>query len=198
MNLPPRAFFSVNEIAARWGCALADIAGWSHVGHLSLVTGIASVICGKLIVAGMVAVSAADMMQMFRRHRPSDEQCRVFRIRPEGSTDWQFITEPPEGVLVKLSDLMLMAEEVQKFEDERDLLRRPPSSSGGTPRSDWEAVYIMLFRRFNDRGMPTTQGELIAEVQDWFTQNSDNGEIPEESTTRKKIVPIWRALRETA
>ena len=154
-----------------------------------MVTGIASVICGKLIVAGMVAVSAADMMQMFRRHRPSDEQCRVFRIRPEGSTDWQIITEPPEGVLVKLSDLMLMAEEVQKFEDERDLLRRPPSSSGGTPRSDWEAVYIMLFRRFNDRGMPTTQGELIAEVQDWFTQNSDNGEIPEESTTRKKIAP---------
>ena len=40
--------------------------------------------------------------------------------------------------------------------------------------------------------------ELIAEVQDWFTQNSANGEIPEESTTRKKIAPIWRALRETA
>ena len=198
MNLPPRAFFSVNEIAARWGCALADIAGWSHAGHLSMVTGIASVICGKLIVAGMVAVSAADMMQMFRRHGPSSDECRVFRVRPEGSTEWHFITEPPEGLLIKLSDLMLTAEEVQKIEDERDLQRRSASSIGAPSRYDWEAVYIMLICRFNDRGLPATQADLIAEVQDWFTQNSANGEIPEESTTRKKIAPIWRALRETA
>ena len=54
----------------------------------------------------------------------------------------------------------------------------------------------MLFQRINDRGLPATQGELIAEVQDWFAQNSPTGEIPEESTTRKKIAPIWRALRE--
>ena len=198
MNLPPRAFFSLNEIAARWGCALADIAGWSHAGHMSIVTGIASVVCGKLFVAGMVAVSAADMMQMFRRHGQSDEECRVFRVRPEGSTEWQYITEPPEGALIKLSDLMLVAEEVHRFEDERDLLRRPASSPGATPRYDWEAVYIMLIRRINDLGLPATQAELITEVQDWFTQNSPTGEIPEESTTRKKIAPIWRALRETA
>ena len=56
----------------------------------------------------------------------------------------------------------------------------------------------MLICRFNDRGIPGTQVELIAEVQDWFAQNSPTGEIPEESTTRKKIAPIWRARRETA
>ena len=56
----------------------------------------------------------------------------------------------------------------------------------------------MLICRFNDRGIPATQVELIAEVQDWFAQNSPNGEIPDESTTRKKIAPIWRALRDTA
>jgi hypothetical protein len=198
MSLPPRAFFSVTETAARWGCALADVAGWSHVGHLSMVTGIASVVCGKLNVAGMVVVSAADMMKMFRRHGQIEEECRVFRIRPEGSAEWQYITDPPEGVLIKLSDLMLKADEVQKFEDERDLLRHPVASPGSAPRYDWEAVYIMLFCRFNDRGMPATQAELITEVQDWFAQNSPTGEIPEESTTRKKIAPIWRALRETA
>jgi hypothetical protein len=57
-------------------------------------------------------------------------------------------------------------------------------------------VNIMLFRRFNDQGVPATQAELVAEVQDWFVQNSPSGEIPEESTTRKKIAPIWRPLRE--
>lgn len=198
MSLPPRAFFSVNEISARWGCSPADVAGWSIVGHLSMVTGIASVFCGQQAVAGLVVVSAADMMPMFRRHGPSDEDCRVFRIRPEGSTEWQYITQPAEGALVRLTDLMLMADEVLRFEDERDLMRRPVFSTGAAPRYDWDAVTIMLFRRINEYGLPATQAELVNEVQDWFAQNSPTGEIPEESTTRKKIAPIWRALREPA
>lgn len=196
MNLPPRAFYSLNEISARWGCSTADVAGWSAIGFLSLATSIASVICGKQPLAGIVLVSAADMMKMFRRHGPSDEEARVFRIRPQGIADWQFITDPADGVLVKITDLMLLADEVHKFEDERDLLRRPISPPGSAPRYDWEGVNLMLFRRINDQGVPATQAELIAEVQDWFAQNSPTGEIPEESTTRKKVAPIWRALRE--
>lgn len=81
MNLPPRPFYSLTEISARWGCTAADVAGWSATGLLSLNTSIASVICGRQPVAGIVQVSAADMMRMFRRHGPSDEECRVYRIR---------------------------------------------------------------------------------------------------------------------
>ena len=196
MNLPPRAFYSLTEISARWGCTAADLAGWAATDHLTLVTSIASVICGKEPAAGIVAVSAADMMRMFRRHGPSDEDCRVFRIRLPGRSEWQYITEPAEGVLIRVTDLMLMADEVHRFEDDRDFLRRPIAPTGSVPRYDWDGVNIMLFRRINDQGLPATQGELIAEVQDWFSQNSPSGEIPEESTTRKKIAPIWRALRE--
>ena len=198
MSLPPRAFFSLIETSARWGCTLADVAGWAATDHLTIVTGIASVICGKQPLAGIVAVNAADMMRMFRRHGPSEEECRVFRLRSRGSDDWQYITEPADGVVIKITDLMLLAEEVQKFEDKCDLLRGPSGSGGAAPRYDWEGVNIMLFRRINDQGLPATQAELIAEVQDWFSQNSSSGEIPEESTTRKKIAPIWRALREPA
>lgn len=198
MSLPPRAFFSLIETSARWGCTLADVAGWAATDHLTIVTGIASVICGKQPLAGIVAVNAADMMRMFRRHGPSEEECRVFRVKLRGSDDWQYITEPADGVVIKITDLMLLAEEVQKFEDKCDLLRGPSGSGGAAPRYDWEGVNIMLFRRINDQGLPATQAELIAEVQDWFSQNSSSGEIPEESTTRKKIAPIWRALREPA
>ncbi len=196
MSLPPRAFYSLTETSARWGCAAADLAGWAATDHLTLVTSIASVTCGKQPVAGIVVVSAADMMRMFRRHGPSEEECRVYRIRSQGSSDWQYITEPADGVVVKITDLMLLAGEVQKFEDDRDLFRRPLTSPGSAPRYDWEGVTFMLFRRINDQGVPATQAELIAEVQDWFAQNSPTGDIPEESTTRKKIAPIWRALRE--
>lgn len=75
------------------------------------------------------------------------------------------------------------------------MLRRPAPAAGSAPRYDWDGVIIMLFQRINEHGLPATQAELISDVQDWFAQNSPNGEIPEESTTRKKIAPIWRALR---
>jgi hypothetical protein len=52
MSLPPRAFYSLTETSARWGCAAADLAGWAATDHLTLVTSIASVICGKQPVAG--------------------------------------------------------------------------------------------------------------------------------------------------
>ena len=195
MNLPPRVFYSLTEISAGWGCPAPDIAGWTVTDHLTLVTSIAAVNCGKQPVAGIVEVSAGDMMCMFRRHGQSEEEARVFRIRMRGHAEWQYITDPRDGVLVKLSDLLLMADEVHRFEDERDLLRRPSNSVGAAPRYDWEGANIMLFQRINDHGLPATQGELITEVQDWFAEHSPNGEIPEESTTRKKIAPIWRALR---
>jgi len=100
--------------------------------------------------------------------------------------------------MVKRTDLLLMAVDMGKFADDPDHLRRPASPPGAAARFDWEGAYIMMFCRFNDSGIPATQVELITEVQDWFAQNSPTGEIPEESTTRKKIAPIWRALREAA
>ena len=99
---------------------------------------------------------------------------------------------------LKLTDLMLMADDLQKLEDDRNLLRRSFASAGSAALCDWQAVNIMLFRRLNDRSLPATQAELVSDVQDCFAQHTSSGEIPEESMTRKKIVPIWRALREPA
>lgn len=196
MNFPPRAFYSLTEIPQRWSDAvLADVAGWAAMGHLTLVTSITAVTCGRQPVAGIVEVSARDLMCMFRRHGPSEDQCFITRVRIPGHADWQYITDPAAGLRIQQSDLLLMADEVHRFEEERDLLRRMSNSTGAASRYDWEGAYLMLFRRINDHGLPATQGELISDVQDWFVQNSPNGEIPEESTTRKKIAPIWRALK---
>ena len=40
MKLPQREFYTLHEVAARWGCALADISGWSTGGQLDVITGI--------------------------------------------------------------------------------------------------------------------------------------------------------------
>jgi len=125
MPLPPVAFFSIYEIAVRWGCPPADVAGWAAAGHLHVVAGIPPVLCGDETVAGMVQVPMAELMGMFRRMGPSDDQARLKRVMPLGSKTWLKITDPTEGLLVRSSDLLLDSGTLQAFEEERDLLRRP-------------------------------------------------------------------------
>src|SRR5690606_42119765 len=94
MPLPPVAFFSIYEIAVRWGCPPADVAGWAAAGHLHVVAGIPPVVCGEETVAGMVQVPMAELMGMFRGVGPSDEQARSRRGLPAGGRAWAKTTGP--------------------------------------------------------------------------------------------------------
>ena len=195
MPLPPVAFLSIYEIAVRWGCPPADVAGWAAVGHLQVLAGIPPVSCGDETVAGLVEVPIAELMPMFRRIGPSDEQARLRRVMPPGSKTWLKVTDPPDGVPIRSSDLLLSAGSLQQFEEERDLLRRPASTVGASPRYDWDSMYAWLTVFLFERGVPDTQTALIALVQDWFVQNSKSGEVPDESTIRKRLMSLWRKLR---
>ena len=43
--------------------------------------------------------------------------------------------------------------------------------------------------------MPNTKTELVTLVQDWFVQNSCSGDVPDESTIRKRLIGLWRKLK---
>ena len=105
------------------------------------------------------------------------------------------MTDPPEGLAIRSSDLLLAAWSVQQFEEERDLLRRPAANMGATPRYDWDAMYAWLFWFIFENGVPETQSALVALAQDWFVQNSQSGHVPDESTIRKRLTGLWRKLR---
>lgn len=195
MPLPPVAFYSIYEIAVRWGCHPADVAGWAAAGHLQVLAGIPPVSCGDETVAGLVEVPIAELMPMFRRIGPSDEQARLRRVMPPGSKTWLKVTDPPDGVPIRSSDLLLSAGSLQQFEEERDLLRRPASTIGASPRYDWDAMYAWLTWFIFEKGVPETQTALVSLVQDWFVQNSKSGEVPDESTIRKRLTSLWRKLR---
>lgn len=195
MPLPPVAFYSIYEIAVRWGCHPADVAGWAAAGHLQVLAGIPPVSCGDETVAGLVEVPIAELMPMFRRIGPSDEQARLRRVMPPGSKTLLKVTDPPDGVPIRSSDLLLSAGSLQQFEEERDLLRRPASTIGASPRYDWDAMYAWLTWFIFEKGVPETQTALVSLVQDWFVQNSKSGEVPDESTIRKRLTSLWRKLR---
>lgn len=96
---------------------------------------------------------------------------------------------------VSVADLLITGQEVLRFEEEHDLLRRIGGGTGSASSYDWDGMYMMIIHRVHEKGLPATQSELVAELQDWFAEVAQNGEVPDESTIRRRVRPIWRKLR---
>jgi hypothetical protein len=195
MALPPRAFFTLHETASRWGCSIADIAGWATEGKLEIVTGIPLATSGTEKVSGKITISPMDMLPLFRRTGTGPTAIKLQRIKPEASDVWCYVTEPADGVEVSIADLLITGHDVLRFEDEYDLLRRIGGGTGALSPYDWEGMYVALLQRVHERGIPETQAELIGELQDWFADFAENKDVPDESTIRRRLRPFWRALR---
>ncbi|WP_299847803.1 hypothetical protein [uncultured Paracoccus sp.] len=197
MGLPMRALYSVHEVVFRWNCSLDDLAGWAVTDRLKIVMAIEPIAQEDEVLAGLVVVPIADILSMFRRWGSSPEKRTIRRVRVLDSADWTMIADPEDYIEVELADLMILADHVHRFEAEHGLTRRATDPGGAPARYDWEGFYIAQMVRLHERGLPATQGEWIVEAQDWFGQNSPGGEVPDERTVRRRLSPIWRALRET-
>ena len=195
MALPQRPFFSLTEAAARWGCVIADIAGWADAGRFRILTGIGPVRCGDEVIAGKVALSPMDLLPLFRRCGTGPSEGVVRRIQPAWRQEWLLITDPVGGVTVAVADMVIMADEVHAFEEENDMVRRVTGGAGVNTPYDWDGMNIALIVRIHDQRLPATQAELVAEMQEWFAEGSDGKKMPDERSIRRKVTPIWRALR---
>jgi len=195
MNLPQRVFYAQFEAAAHWNCAVADIAGWAAVGKLHIMTGIGLVRCGDTVVAGQVTISPMEVLPLFRRCGTGPAVATVRRIMVVDSTEWQVITEPAAGIPVAVADMLILAEDFRVFEEENGIVRRVPGGPGVSSPYDWEGMNIALFVRVFDHGLPLSQTELVAEMQEWFANHSDGKKMPDSRSIRRRITPIWRALK---
>lgn len=195
MALPPRVFYTLQEVSVRWDCSLADIAGWASIGRFDIVTAITPVIKDARVLAGIVAVSVTDILQMFRRSGTGPVNSRLKRVRPLDQDEWVLVLEASDPIEVALEDLLIMAKDVRRFESDCDLLRRPAFNLNSSAKYDWEGMYISQMVRMHDQGLPATQSEWVSEVQSWFVHTSETGEVPDERTIRRRLTPIWKALR---
>ena len=198
MALPSRAFFTLHEAASRWGCTIADLAGWASEGKFDIVTGIPLAVCGSEKVSGQIILSPMDMLPLFRRSGTGPTAIKLLRVKPEPGRDWAYVTEPADGVDVSIADLLISGQDMLRFEDDYDLLRRIGGGTGSLSPYDWEGMYVTMIKRIHEQGLPATQAELIGELQEWFTDVAENGEVPDESTIRRRLRPFWRALRGAA
>lgn len=196
MALPARVFWTLENLAVRWGCAPADIVGWATEGIIEIVTSVGMVQCsGTEPLIGLVAVCAEDIMPLFWGNRLEAKACMIWRIRPQGTATWKIITAPAHGVAIELHDLMVTTKSAQRFEDEYDPLHRVHVSPGRSSRHDWEGMLQALMIRLFEYGLPETQADFVAQGQDWFVVNAKDGSVPDESQIRRKLSLIWRALK---
>ena len=195
MALPPRVFFTLHEVTARWGCNIADVAGWADAGRFRILTGIPAVRCGDEVIAGKVVLSPMELLPLFRRCGTGPTEGVMRRIQRLDRQDWLLITDPQGGIAVTIADMMILAEEVHAFEEENDMVRRVATGPGASTPYDWDGMMVALIHRIHDHGLPSTQAELIAEMQDWFAEQSDGKKMPDSRSIRRRITPIWRALR---
>ena len=116
-------------------------------------------------------------------------------MRPADQDDWILLADPSNQIPVTVDDLFIMADDVQRFEADWDLLRSPTGHVGSVAHYDWDGMYVAMMTRMNDQGLPATQAEWVGEIQDWFIANSETGDAPDGRTIRRRITPAWKALR---
>jgi hypothetical protein len=197
MGLPQRIFYTVHEVAARWGCTISDIAGWSGTGSLRVVTGVPSVECGEKSASGLVQIQPTDILPIFRRCGTGPHSAPVKRIRPLEEEEWLHISTPEEGVMISIGDVMILGNDVQRFEDTHNLFDRISDGAGLGEDGDydWAGMHVEITRRVFEEGLPVSQAEWIRELQDWFSNNSRDGTFPDERSIRRYLKPVLDALK---
>jgi len=195
MPLPGRIFWTLTETAARWNCHPADVVAWATEGHLRLSAVLPLIACGDRILDGWLEIAAADVMPLFRRWGPGPRWVPIRRVRAADTPDWLFVTDPAEGIPLEAADVVILADELDRFERDHEVFRRPHAGRGPETRYDWEGALAHLVVRVFLDGLPASQNALVAELADWFAQRSHTGDHPDERTIRRRITPIWRKLR---
>jgi hypothetical protein len=136
-----------------------------------------------------------ELLPLFRRCGTGPSEGIMRRIQPLNRQDWLLITDPVGGIMVAVADMLILAGEVHAFEEENDMVRRVASGPGVTSPYDWEGMNVALIQRIHNQGLPATQGELVAEMQDWFADRSDGKKMPDSRSIRRRITPIWKGLQ---
>lgn len=199
MSKITKSYFLLADLPARWGHSLTDIGGWAFSGRLPIVIPIGPVRCDKEVAAGMVGVNATDVARLLFGGRDPNRSCWVRRIRTERVLEWQFITEPEQGIEVRLEDLMLAADDVAEFEQINDLLGlggKTGRRGGRSTNYDWEGMLVDVIADVASKGLPRTQEEFLKMMLDWFAAESEDGDVPDASTVRKRFARVWWRLQD--
>ncbi len=209
MPAPPRSFLTVTDTAIRWQVPALDIAGWAIDGEIALSAVLPTVeTADKQIASGIVEIDGADVVTLFRRDGASRKPALVRRFRRSKKTEWEWIARPTDGVAVTAADVIILRKEFERCERAWGLFdavvadnaakgsspAKRQAGPGAPPKHDWDAFAGAIARRVHDHGIPTSQGELVRDMMNWFAIGKKE-QLPDERTVRRKVAAIWHALK---
>jgi hypothetical protein len=147
MPLPPRPFEALNDLAIRWAVVPIDIVGWATDEQILLLIAVPPVRTEtSRVVCDLVEIAGTDVLPLFRPEGVRLEKVHIRRVRTQGDTEWQWISEPTEGITVGAADILVTRAEVQRFERKHGPLgseqpgqpaRRRTPGPGAPARYDW-------------------------------------------------------------
>lgn len=194
MAFPAQYFYSILDVAGRWGCTQTEVVNWAISGERDLVAGFSAIKFGTECAAGLMHVPASEVRALFRPYGKGAKKIYVIQARQSPGEDWKTITEPACGLRLTAADIMITAREIDCFEETPGIGRTRSAGPGAPGRYDWDGFHMALFKRVYTGGFPLRQSDLVSEMQEWFIGNSLDGEAPDESTIRRRIRAIWHEL----
>ena len=195
MTFPARCLFSILEVSARWIRSPTQIVDWAISDEIDLVAAFSAVQFGDQSVAGLLSVPGSTVRPLFRPFGEAAKKVYVKQARRPGSSVWLTITDPVRGIRFTAAEIMITADEIERFEQAHEINRTRSAGPGAPGRYDWDGFHIAVMKRIHNHGLPATQTALIVEMQEWFIANSTHGSAPDESTIRQRIKVIWHALK---
>ncbi|NCM98315.1 MAG: hypothetical protein GW948_13870, partial [Rhodobacterales bacterium] len=105
---------------------------------------------------------------------------------------------PGDGVVVSVDDLMITADEVSRFETEKEIFGRAHGARGPEPKYNWDDFWRAVVVRVHEKGVPETLKEFTDEFSNWFMDKSAKGDCPSDSVIRKRLSPLWHQMRQNA
>lgn len=182
---------------------MADIAEWSSAGMLQVATISGPVNTSAGEVDGFLLLHPAEILPICRRYCPAPS-ARVSKVKLRNGVEWLTITEPEGAFTVEPTDLLLMGEEVEEFEQkyhlgpytsaEAQTTAAAAAKNWDAAKYDWDRFYCEMVARIHEEGIPESQGEMLRQMQDWWAMQDPEGG-PGETTLLRRIRPIWQRLR---
>ena len=144
MAFPARCLFTILEASGRWICTQTQIVDWAISDEINLVAAFSAVQFGDQSAAGLLIVPGSAVRPLFRPFGDAAKKVYVKQARRPNTSVWLTITDPERGVRFTAADIMITADEIERFEHTHEI-NRPRSAGPGAPgRYDWDGFHIAV------------------------------------------------------
>ena len=197
-----KPFYYVDEVLARWNLSERDLMSFVLSGALT----VSATVAGLRVTYGLCRPSAAGVVDRIATSHSYIiglsplQQSDAWRVLRHGEVAITTLAAPAEQFamienatgenqhLVQKGDLVISHEEFMRLNVGRDANRR-----GAPSKYDWDDIWVELCAMIFLEGVPETQAELVQHVAAWL--EGQGRRVPDDSTIKKKIKPLWQRIR---